>query len=173
MSQTPPGTVKETGAERGQILVGIDEEPLNRGLRIRVHDDQAKVGGRIEGSFDLLDASDGTYAKYLANHVGKRFNNAAELIEEIWNAGEGAKNCRHILNRNKLRELSVAGGAPGLAPPPVLSAPTGPPHPRESPPYTPRPDNTARLRTLKLVLEVVAAAITVIGGIIALVWRFG
>lgn len=103
MSKTPPGTVEETGALPGQTLVGISEQPLNRGLRIKVHRQQARAGSRIEGSFDLLDAGEGTYSKYLAQHVGESFLNAGELIDAIRTVGGDASDCKHILNRNKLR----------------------------------------------------------------------
>jgi hypothetical protein len=109
MSKAPLGTVEETGAEPGQILVGIEEHPLNRGLRIKVHRRQDRVGNRIEGSFDVLEAGNGTYSKYLAEHVGESFLNAAELIDEVRTAGGDAKDCRHILNRNKLRIAPAAG----------------------------------------------------------------
>jgi hypothetical protein len=103
MTKTPRGTVKETGASPGQILVGIREEPLNCGLRIKVHRRQDPVGARIKGSFDLLDPGTGTYSNYLPQHVGESFLNAADLIDEIRASGGNAIHCTHILNRNRLR----------------------------------------------------------------------
>lgn len=96
-----PRTVKDTGAASGQTLIGISEH--NRGLRIKLHRAQGRLGSQIEGDFDLIDAGDGTYSKYLADHVGKSFVNAAELIDAIRAVGGDAKDCRRILNRNKLR----------------------------------------------------------------------
>jgi hypothetical protein len=104
MGKTPTGTVRDTGAKPGQILIGIAEQPLNRGLRIKVHRSQAKgSGGRITGSFEVLDAGTGKYAHYLNEYVGEPFMEADHLIDSIQKQGGGAVDCTHILNRNKLR----------------------------------------------------------------------
>lgn len=103
MSTTSSQTVKETGAAPGQYLVGVEEQPLNRGLRIKVHKAQSKDGGRIEGSFDLMAAGTGTYARFLAPHVGDSFIDAAELLDAIRQDGGDALACTHLLNRNNLR----------------------------------------------------------------------
>lgn len=103
MAKTPPGTVADTGAEPGQVLVGIDEHLLNRGLRIKVHGRQARGGSRIEGSFDLIEAGNGAYSRQLAKHVGESFLKAADLIDEVRVSGGHGQDCRHILNKNKLR----------------------------------------------------------------------
>jgi hypothetical protein len=105
MAQTPSGTIADTGCEHGEILVGIEEHPLNQGMRIKVHRRQTAKGARIEGSFDLLEAGRGTYAKYLAKHVGEPFLKASDLIDEIRASGADGEDCSHILNRNNLRRL--------------------------------------------------------------------
>ena len=102
MSKTPVDTVAATGAEAGAILVGIEEHPLNQGLRIKVHARQPRGGSRIEGAFDLITAGSGTYFKQLTEHLGRRFPSAAVLINEVRTSG--GEECRHILNRNKLRK---------------------------------------------------------------------
>src|SRR5687767_15095675 len=107
MSRTPPGTVKETGAQPGHFLIGIDEEPLNRGLRVKVHQAQEPKGGPIEGGFDLFAAGTGTYSSHIARHVGASFRSAAALIELVKQAGGDASKCKNILNRNKLREAPM------------------------------------------------------------------
>jgi hypothetical protein len=104
MSKSPSGTVKDSGASAGDILIGIQEEALNRGLRIKIHKSQEKGhGGRVKGSFDLLDAGTGTYAQYLMEFVGEGFIEARELIEGVRKKGDAALKCSHILNCNKLR----------------------------------------------------------------------
>ncbi len=105
MGKTPPGTVKETGAKAGDILVGHGSKSLNRGMRIKVHRDQPKgEGGRIVGSFDLLGSGNGTYASYLEEFVGQSFHNAEELLHAI--QAKGAVKATHLLNRNCLRRES-------------------------------------------------------------------
>ncbi len=104
MSKTPPGTVKETGAGAGQFLIGIEEQPLNQGLRIKIHRPQEpRDGGRVKGSFDLVAEGTGTYAHYLRQYIGESFLSAAELIDQVQEQGGKALDCTHILNCNKLR----------------------------------------------------------------------
>lgn len=101
MGTTPPGTVKETGAGPGSVLEGVQEH--NAGLRVKVHRAQpAGNGGRIVGSFELVEAGTGAYAQYLLPHEGKAFSSAHELLDEI-RRHPGAGKCTHILNRNSLK----------------------------------------------------------------------
>ena len=99
MGKTSVGTVKETGANPLQILVGFNE--LNRGLRIKVYSKQTPEGGRITGHFDLVSAGDGKYASILKKIDEKRFENAKELIDKV--CALGGEKCAHILNRNELK----------------------------------------------------------------------
>jgi hypothetical protein len=102
MSKTPKNTVADTGAMPNQYLVGIAEQPLNRGLRIKVHRGQAKGhGDRVVGSFDLVAKGTGTYAKYLPHQLPETFANADELIDAVRAHGRAAVDCTNILNRNK------------------------------------------------------------------------
>lgn len=105
MSKAKPGTVKETGAKAGDVLIGI--EGSNRNLQIRIHRNQeAGDGGRVKGSFDLLDAGDGAYAEYLSKFIGESFLAASELIESV--AGKsGAQKCTHVVNLNMMKVLKA------------------------------------------------------------------
>jgi hypothetical protein len=78
-------------------------EDMNRNLQIRVDRDQgAGKGGRVEGSFELLDAGAGKYSQYFSEFVGRRCGSAKELIRQIASRPEATK-VRHVLNRNALR----------------------------------------------------------------------
>lgn len=104
MSTTPKGTVVDTGALPNQFLIGIAEQPLNKGLRIKAHRGQAKGhGDRLIGSFDLVAKGTGTYAKYLPDHLPESFASADALIDAVRAKGREAVDCTNILNRNKLR----------------------------------------------------------------------
>lgn len=93
-----------TGAEAETFLIGIAEEPLNTGLRIKIHQAQKKGhGGRITGSFVLKEAGNGTYAEALKKFIGQPFSAAKNLISEAQQIGPHAEKCTHILNCNKLR----------------------------------------------------------------------
>ena len=104
MGRTKPGTVKQTGAAAGAVLVGIAEDPGNRGLRVRVRDPQPSgEGGDIVGAFDLLSAGTGQYALYLKGHENSAFKSADYLLVRVQSVGGDARDCTHILKRNKLR----------------------------------------------------------------------
>ncbi len=101
MAKTKPGTVKETGAKAGDILVGVGQ--VNKNLRIRLHKDQPMGdGGRIVGSFDLVQAGTGTYSSFLEGIVEESFISANELITRVASKS-GAQKCTHIVNRNTLK----------------------------------------------------------------------
>ncbi|MEO0248736.1 MAG: hypothetical protein ABIN58_04195 [candidate division WOR-3 bacterium] len=107
MAKTPPGTVKESGAVAGSILVGVKEH--NAGLTIKVHEPQPHgKGGRIIGPFELLVAGTGTYAIHLRPHEGKIFRSVEELLDTI-RRHRGAEKATHILNRNCLEMLARDG----------------------------------------------------------------
>ena len=65
------------------------------------------------------------------------------------------------------RLVSRVGTAPEPSPPPSVVSAAPSPTPVTAPVHKPE----SRLHTLKLVLEILAVAITIIGGSIALVWR--
>jgi hypothetical protein len=99
MLRTTIDCVKYTGAQADSILIGISK--LNKGLLIRVEQEQEKSGSRIEGKFTLLDPGDGLYYEILQNFTGKTFATAADLMEQI--RSNGGEKCTHILNRGCLR----------------------------------------------------------------------
>ena len=106
MAKTKMGTVVNTGANSGALLEGM--EPRNMALRLKVHQDQdPEKGGRIIGSFDLLEAGNGTYAQYFKPLVGQSFCNAAELIDLVA-SDPNANKCRHVLNCNGLKLVTEA-----------------------------------------------------------------
>lgn len=99
MVKRASGTVKETGAEPLDILIGVND--LNRGLRIKVYKNQTAAGGRIIGNFDVLSTGNGKYTPYLNKLKEKSFDNAKTLIEMIRDLG--GEGCTHILNRRELK----------------------------------------------------------------------
>jgi hypothetical protein len=103
MARTRGGTVKETGAYAGDVLIGMEE--MNRNLLIQVHEDQrAGDGKRITGRFDLLRAGDGSYHEYIAEHFRDDPYTADELIRRIRFRDE---DCTHILNKNSLLRVRL------------------------------------------------------------------
>ena len=55
MSTTQKGTVKETGASSGDVLIGIEPD-ANIGLAVEISASQPQgEGGRIQGGFRVLD----------------------------------------------------------------------------------------------------------------------
>lgn len=110
MYQLKLGTVKETGAKSGSILIGIDEKPLNSGLCIKVHTGQPQgYDGRIKGSFDLILAGHCKYSDYFGEHEGRTFSNAGELLCMIQDKGGAAQQCKHLLDCGRLRNNSYEG----------------------------------------------------------------
>jgi hypothetical protein len=60
MSETVSGSVKETGADAHEILIGV--QPMNQNLLIKIHKRQEPSedgGGRIVGAFQLLYEGNG------------------------------------------------------------------------------------------------------------------
>jgi len=100
MGKTYPGTVKDTGATAESLLVGDREH--NQGLRVRVHEYQPSGdGGRIIGSFTIIDAGSGYYSNAFQKFVGKKISSVNEILELLHQ--EGAESCTHAFNRNCLR----------------------------------------------------------------------
>lgn len=82
MSRPQPGTVMETGAPRGAILVGT--EGVNRGLRIRILAD-LKPGhsGILPLAFEVLTAGSDRYLAALEPLAGEQFLNAREFNAKL------------------------------------------------------------------------------------------
>jgi hypothetical protein len=108
MSETPRNTVKDTGAEPGDILVGISYSN-NIGLLVEVLERQEKgKGGRVSGGFRILHPGTGRYAggifAVLEHKIG--FRTAREFIEAVGSQPK-CSDCTHILNRNSLWRLDL------------------------------------------------------------------
>ncbi|NSW86325.1 MAG: DUF3883 domain-containing protein [Syntrophobacteraceae bacterium] len=100
MGRTPSGTVKETGAKAGDILIGVQD--VNRGLKIRLLGDQGKGhGGRVEPPFELVE-NGGYYQEYLAEYMGSTFS-AKHLVRVV--AAKVGKNNLMFLNCNNFEVL--------------------------------------------------------------------
>ena len=105
MAATPERTVKETGASPGDMLIGIKDH--NRDLRVRIAKRQEPGdGGRIKGSFTILNGGTGEYSKGIEAVIGKNeeFKTAAEFIDRVA-LEKDCQKCTHILNANSLRKL--------------------------------------------------------------------
>jgi hypothetical protein len=106
MSHTPLGTVKETGARAGDVLVGVAAE-ANAGLVVKVLSPQVPRddGGRITGPFEVLAAGGGRYAKGIGvvlNEQPAFFQNAASFIDKVRSV-PGCEKATHLVNANTLR----------------------------------------------------------------------
>jgi hypothetical protein len=105
MSQTPPGTVKDTGAGAGDVLIGVDPD-ANPGLVVEVLSPQAPrdEGGRIIGPFKVLAPGSGRYAKGISAVLSEQaaFQNAATFIENVRSV-PGCEKATHLVNSNTLR----------------------------------------------------------------------
>jgi hypothetical protein len=98
-------SVRYTGALSGECLVGV--RPLNLELIVRISENQPsnlEGGGPIVGEFDLLHAGSGDYHVQLASLVGRRFESAQALLDEL-RLLPGASKASHILNRGELASL--------------------------------------------------------------------
>jgi hypothetical protein len=107
MSQQPalPGTVKDTGAHEGEILVGIGIH--NQGLLVKVYQDQpAGSGGRVEGQVLLLHQGTGEYAEGIKMIARKTFDSADACIQRLQQEPDGT-GCSDILNADSLWQLDV------------------------------------------------------------------
>lgn len=107
MSQTPAGTVMETGAAAGSILVGIRDH--NAGLLIRVGcTQQVGEGGQLSGAIEVLDAGTGYYSDSIRALLEREsvFNSAPVLIDKVRQI-RGGENGSHTVNANGLWRLDV------------------------------------------------------------------
>lgn len=104
MAEHHSRSVKFTGAKCGDCLIGA--RPLNQELIIKIDNDQEidGKGGRVLGSFKLLHAGNGDNCQQLEKMVGRNFDSASELVEEV-RAISGASKVTHILNRGELVSL--------------------------------------------------------------------
>lgn len=106
MSITPSQSVKDTGADSYDLLLGIT--PRNQGLMIRIREPQrCGAGGRITGGFDLLDCGSGFYSEHiriLRNHC-RTFGSVDEFIDQLKSIS-GLSDFTHGLNANGLRKIT-------------------------------------------------------------------
>lgn len=108
MSTTPDNTVKRTGADAGDILVGISAKH-NLGLLVKIFDHQQKdEGGRIVGEFTILHEGSGTYSEGIRKTLVSKasFRNADEFILAVARQ-DGCADCTHVLNANSFWKLDV------------------------------------------------------------------
>ena len=108
MSKTPPRTVKDTGADLDDLLIGIT--PRNLGLVIRIHNKQERgAGGRIAGAFDIVHWGLGTYAQSILAvwHKSQSFGSVEDFIEALTSVA-GSSDFTHGLNANGLWKLDAA-----------------------------------------------------------------
>lgn len=108
MSQTPFKTVKETGAEADDVLVGISAKH-NTGILVRIFEKQEKdSGGRIRGAFEILHEGTGKYSEGIKTvTVSKReFDTVDEFVQTVGKQ-KGCHDCTHLLNANALWKLDV------------------------------------------------------------------
>lgn len=99
MSKIKEGTVKETGANANQRLIGIEDR--NKDLIVEIYKTQ-KVGrgGRLVGEFKIIDVGNGYYAKDLMDFKGRTFFSAKDFIEEAKLKNE---DITHVINCNGLK----------------------------------------------------------------------
>jgi hypothetical protein len=100
-------TVVREGANPGCILRGVAAG--NRGLRIRIFEQQPKGGfGPIQGRFVLLAAGDNKHSAVLGGLVGKE-TDAPEVLRLI---REDSPGCLSVVNTNilVLEGQAPAGG---------------------------------------------------------------
>ena len=86
MARLKPNTVRDTGAQSGDVLVGNLQ--TNNGMRIRIDQDQlsrqaqSQPNSKLVGTFTLLDAGQGTYVSLLQPFVGRQWT-AAKLVQAM------------------------------------------------------------------------------------------
>jgi hypothetical protein len=112
MSTTQPGTVKETGASSGDVLIGVEPD-ANIGLAVEGSASQPKgEGGRIQGGFTLLDPGTGRYAAGIRTLRGEQiaYQTVASFLLRLQKL-PGCETATHILNANSLRRADEAEAA--------------------------------------------------------------
>jgi hypothetical protein len=108
----PQNAVSHTGAKSGSVLGGA--APNNRGLRLRIFEDQFRgSGGPIGGSFRILDVGDGKHAERLAGLLGQA-TDAGEVLRLI---RQQQPQCVNVVNANILVvEAEETPAAPAALP---------------------------------------------------------
>ena len=112
MSTTKEGTVKQTGANKGDVLIGVEPD-ANIGLAVEISTSQPKdEGGRIQGGFKLLDAGTGRYADGIRSLLQEQvaFQTVADFLLRLQKI-PGCETATHILNANSLRRADEAEAA--------------------------------------------------------------
>ena len=104
MSLTPEGTVKETGADVGDVLIGVLSD-ANLGLAVEISAAQLKDrGGPILGGFRILNPGKGCYADGIKSLLQEQpaFQSAPGFLLRLQQI-PGCEKATHILNANALR----------------------------------------------------------------------
>ncbi len=104
MSTTQKGTVKETGASSGDVLIGIEPD-ANIGLAVEISASQPQgEGGRIQGGFRVLDPGKGRYADGITSLRSEQiaYQTVASFLLRLQKL-PGCETATHILNANSLR----------------------------------------------------------------------
>lgn len=112
MSTTPEGTVKQTGASKGDVLIGAEPD-ANIGLAIEISTSQSKSeGGRIGGPFKVLKPGSGRYSGGIRSllHEQTAFQTVADFLLRLQKL-PGCETATHILNANTLRRADEAEAA--------------------------------------------------------------
>jgi hypothetical protein len=112
MATTRRGSVKETGASNGDVLIGT-EPHANIGLAIEISTLQHKgEGGRIRGSFRVLTPGTGRYADGIRTVLQEQI--AVQTVKDFLLRLQkilGCETAKHILNANTLRRANDAEAA--------------------------------------------------------------
>lgn len=99
-----PESIFYSGADVNDIVVGL--EPVNKGLRLQLKQEQAKgFGNQIVGRFKLLESGEGDYSTYLNELVGETataIDFVERLLERINVDQQRPLKVLHIFNCNML-----------------------------------------------------------------------
>ena len=109
MSTTKRGTVKESGATPGDVLIGTEPD-ANIGLAIEISESQPiGEGGRVQGGFRVLDPGKGRYACGINVLRDEQiaYQTAASFLLRLQKL-PGCETATHILNANSLRRADEA-----------------------------------------------------------------
>jgi hypothetical protein len=106
MSTDRPRTVEQTGAAAGSVLRGVF--PHNRGVRLRVLDEQTRGnGGPVVGDVVLLDGGDNKHRSVLVQFLN-RVTDAATILAAVRRVTPG---CVNVANKNILVQEPREGDA--------------------------------------------------------------
>jgi hypothetical protein len=113
MSRTISGTVKETGAVRGDVLLGVDKN-ANPGLILEALGPVSKAhgGGGLPGPFRVIAAGTGKYAAGIEGllHQQTVFNNGPSFIDKL-KRQPGCEKATNVVNANTLRRADPTEAA--------------------------------------------------------------